>query len=196
MATVGFLKISAVQDSNVKQIAQNSNIETKDNDVIETNREWKAFLNGIAEAFANGSIAYDVAKKYVNLSSSVFERRDECAKGYKDGFCNGLNIIHEIYGSRPERWIANMYNKVFGKPGLSKETILSSAENREAQAELIKSQKELIKTQKALIESYNKTLESARNLSKSYNDAIAKAKQLNKSYEEMNCNYNNTTKAE
>ena len=107
---VGYLKVSAIQDNIIKKIAENSNKETK-NDTIDTQSEWKSLMSGIASAFGSGEITYDVAKKYVDLSSSIFAKSNRLDKAYKQGFVEGMDIIHKSWNSRLKRKFSNLVNE-------------------------------------------------------------------------------------
>ena len=121
----GYLKVSAVQNSDIKKIAEASNTETK-NDTIDTKSEWHSLLSGIAKAFGAGEITYDVAKKYVNLSSSIFIQNDRLNNAYKNGFMNEMDFEHGVCGSRIERKIQNLLN-----PNSIGNNIIQSARNSE-----------------------------------------------------------------
>lgn len=125
MSTVGYLKVSVITDSDIKKIAEASNTETK-NDTIDTKSEWHSFLSGIANAFGAGKITYDVAKKYVNQSSSIFTQSDKLNNAYKRGFIEEMDFSHDLCGSRIERKIQNLLN-----PGAISYNIINRAENSE-----------------------------------------------------------------
>ena len=95
---VGFLKVSAVQDKKIKKIAMQCNTPNGD-DLINTPEEWKALMEGIADAFGRGAITYKTAKKYADMSSSVFVQKDEKAKAYKDAYDESLLSFHHNFGS-------------------------------------------------------------------------------------------------
>lgn len=142
MTTVGFLRVSAISDGNIKKIAEASNTETK-NDTIDTKSEWRSLLSGIAKAFGAGEITYDTAKKYVDLSSSIFTQKDRVNNAYKNGFAEGLAFTHGMTGSRIARKIQNFIN-----PNAITENIILTAENSELNEKIAMPYEELVNLQK------------------------------------------------
>lgn len=125
------LKISTIEDSTVKHLAQNSNVETDTNDTIETEQEWKMFMYNIAEAFGSGKISYKVAKKYVDLSSSIFIENNDVNKAYKNGFVQRLESRKNAFPCR----LFRMFNNSLS-PNQSRNEILVSAESAKIQKEI------------------------------------------------------------
>ena len=88
------LVVSGVENKYVKDAAQKSDFNK--NDRIDTPKEWKALLDGIARNYAEKNITYNTAKKYVDLSSNgSFVKKDKLNSAYRKGFDNGLNDVKE-----------------------------------------------------------------------------------------------------
>ncbi|MBE7712373.1 MAG: hypothetical protein E7Z87_01365 [Cyanobacteria bacterium SIG26] len=97
-----YLSVSSIVNKSVEKMGKACDTESKPN-LIYTENEWRSFLVGIADLFGSGEITYDEAKRYVNISSSAFIKRNVGNKGYVDGFLEGLKETHESYGSRFSR---------------------------------------------------------------------------------------------
>ena len=100
-----------------------SKVET-DNDVIDTETEWKGFLSGIAYGYDSGKIDYKLAKEYAEKGSSVFIQNDSIKSAYLQGFIHGLDSINkETTQSLPIfRKVMNLIN-----PGADAEQIIGWA---------------------------------------------------------------------
>ena len=96
--------------------------------MLETQNEWKTFMSGIAKAFSNGEITYDIAKKYANLSSSIFSSKSNSNKAYAKGFIEGLDTVHNYSGSRLSRKIQTFIDNLMHNENNSYAIIMKKAE--------------------------------------------------------------------
>ena len=74
-------------------------------------------INKVASLFANGDITIDIAKKYIDSSSSVFTSYCDFDKDYVDGMKNGIDYVHSSFGggSRFGRKFTNKLNNGVSK---------------------------------------------------------------------------------
>lgn len=119
-----FLNISSITDSKTVQNAAKE-IDTNKSDKIDTYREWRTFINKVSSLFAKGSITVDVAKKYIDESSSLFIYQNDFDADYVKGLKKGIDDVHSSFGtgSRIGRKISGAINyvsyhtsKFFGLP--------------------------------------------------------------------------------
>ena len=108
-----YLKISSITDSKtVKKAA--IEIDENKNDKIDTYQEWRTFINKVSSLFAKGSITVDVAKKYIDESSSIFISQNDFDADYVKGLKKGIDDVHSSFGtgSRLGRKISSAINYV------------------------------------------------------------------------------------
>lgn len=157
----GFLKISSIQDSTVKQLAEQSNVETQ-NDTLDTQKENETFTNLVISAFSKGQITTDVAKKYISDSNNVFSAKDNTRKAYVD---EALKCIQEFNDSEISNESSTLSDKMMNELDKNGDNYIGHWIKSSAECEQIKAET-------------NQLLKKANQLTKKFNNMYDKADKL------------------
>ena len=105
-----YLNFATINDSDIiKKIGEKSNTETKNNTTIDTEGEWKSFLSNIVSAFCAGDITYEIAKKYIGESSSIFEKQNQYNQAFTSSIKESIDELHDKNNTRIARKIYNFF---------------------------------------------------------------------------------------